>query len=86
MLNGKTILVTGGTGSFGHHFVDYVLAHYEPKKIIRTTNESIFIEKIEKSEINVKFGDIVEEIKFTKKLKFKNLEYYFNDLEKIMFQ
>ena len=34
MLNGKTILITGGTGSFGHHFVDYVLAHYEPKKII----------------------------------------------------
>ena len=34
MLNGKTILVTGGTGSFGHHFVDYVLAHYQPKKII----------------------------------------------------
>lgn len=34
MLNNKTILVTGGTGSFGHHFVDYVLAHYKPKKII----------------------------------------------------
>ena len=34
MLNNKTILVTGGTGSFGHHFVDYVLQHYEPKKII----------------------------------------------------
>lgn len=34
MLNNKTILVTGGTGSFGHHFVDYVLAHYQPKKII----------------------------------------------------
>ena len=34
MLNNKTILVTGGTGSFGHHFVDYVLAHYTPKKII----------------------------------------------------
>ena len=34
MLNGKTILVTGGTGSFGHHFVDYVLAHYKPKKLI----------------------------------------------------
>ncbi len=34
MLNNKTILVTGGTGSFGHHFVDYVLAHYSPKKII----------------------------------------------------
>ena len=34
MLNGKTILVTGGTGSFGHHFVEYVLQHYDPKKII----------------------------------------------------
>ena len=34
MLNNKTILITGGTGSFGHHFVDYVLANYQPKKII----------------------------------------------------
>lgn len=34
MLNNKSILVTGGTGSFGHHFVDYVLANYKPKKII----------------------------------------------------
>ncbi len=34
MLNGKSILITGGTGSFGHHFVDYVLTHYTPKKII----------------------------------------------------
>lgn len=34
MLNNKTILITGGTGSFGHHFVDYVLNHYKPKKII----------------------------------------------------
>lgn len=34
MLNNKTILITGGTGSFGHHFVDYVLAHYQPKNII----------------------------------------------------
>ncbi len=34
MLNNKTILITGGTGSFGHHFVDYVLQHFRPKKII----------------------------------------------------
>mgnify|MGYP001026660159 FL=1 len=34
MLNGKVILITGGTGSFGHHFVDYALQHYDPKKII----------------------------------------------------
>ncbi|MFA9376886.1 MAG: UDP-N-acetylglucosamine 4,6-dehydratase (inverting) [Lachnotalea sp.] len=34
MLNNKTILITGGTGSFGNHFVEYVLKHYQPKKII----------------------------------------------------
>ena len=34
MLNNKTILITGGTGSFGHHFVDYILNKYSPKKII----------------------------------------------------
>lgn len=34
MLNNKTILITGGTGSFGNHFTEYVLAHYKPKKII----------------------------------------------------
>ncbi len=34
MLDNKTILITGGTGSFGHHFVEYVLKRYKPKKII----------------------------------------------------
>lgn len=34
MLTDKTILITGGTGSFGHHFVEYVLKNYKPKKII----------------------------------------------------
>lgn len=34
MLNNKTILITGGTGSFGHQFVNYVLKNYKPKKVI----------------------------------------------------
>lgn len=34
MLNNKTILVTGGTGSFGKCFTKYVLNNYNPKKII----------------------------------------------------
>ncbi|MEY8333929.1 UDP-N-acetylglucosamine 4,6-dehydratase (inverting) [Lachnospiraceae bacterium 47-T17] len=34
MLDGKTILVTGGTGSFGKCFLKYVLSNYHPKKII----------------------------------------------------
>lgn len=35
MLNGKTILITGGSGSFGKAFADYLLnVHHEVKKVI----------------------------------------------------
>jgi UDP-N-acetylglucosamine 4,6-dehydratase (inverting) len=34
MLKDKTILVTGGTGSFGHKFIPMTLEKYNPKKII----------------------------------------------------
>lgn len=34
MLNDKSILITGGTGSFGNHFVNYIFKHYKPKKVI----------------------------------------------------
>jgi UDP-N-acetylglucosamine 4,6-dehydratase len=34
MLNNKTILITGGTGSFGKKFVSMVLDQYSPKKLI----------------------------------------------------
>ena len=34
MLNDKTILITGGTGSFGQKFTKRILSEYKPKKII----------------------------------------------------
>jgi UDP-N-acetylglucosamine 4,6-dehydratase len=34
MLSNSTILITGGTGSFGNSFVPMTLAKYKPKKII----------------------------------------------------
>jgi UDP-N-acetylglucosamine 4,6-dehydratase len=34
MFSNSTILVTGGTGSFGHKFVEMTLERYNPKKII----------------------------------------------------
>jgi UDP-N-acetylglucosamine 4,6-dehydratase (inverting) len=34
LLDNKTILITGGTGSFGRCFTEYVLKNYNPKKII----------------------------------------------------
>jgi len=34
MFNGKSILITGGTGSFGKQFVKTVLSRYQPQKVI----------------------------------------------------
>ena len=34
MFNGKSILITGGTGSFGKKFVARLLADFQPKKIV----------------------------------------------------
>lgn len=34
MLNDKTILITGGTGSFGKKFLEMIFDRYEPKKVI----------------------------------------------------
>lgn len=33
-LDGKTVLITGGTGSFGHQFVKTVIEEFKPKKLI----------------------------------------------------
>ena len=34
MLNDKSILITGGTGSFGHSFVPMTLAKYKPRRLV----------------------------------------------------
>ena len=34
MLTGKSILVTGGTGSFGHSFIPMTLEKYNPKRLV----------------------------------------------------
>ena len=34
MYNNKTILITGGTGSFGQSFIEYILNNFKPNKII----------------------------------------------------
>ena len=36
MLNNKSILITGGTGSFGKAFTKYVLENYNPAEAIKT--------------------------------------------------
>lgn len=39
--DGKTILVTGGTGSFGKRFIRNLLAHHKPKKVIVLSRDEL---------------------------------------------
>ena len=32
--NNKSVLITGGTGSFGQHFVKKILKDFSPRKVI----------------------------------------------------
>ena len=41
MFDTKTILITGGTGSFGHQFVKMTLNRYNPKKLIVFSRDEI---------------------------------------------
>ena len=34
MFDNKIVLITGGTGSFGKKFCEYLLNNYKPKKLI----------------------------------------------------
>ncbi len=64
MLDEKTILVTGGTGSFGQKFVETVLKRYRPRKIIIYSRDEYkqyqMLQKFSKFEKILRFfiGDI----------------------------
>ena len=78
MLNNKTILITGGTGSFGHACVNYLLKNYKCKKIIifsRDEMKQYNMEKLYRSNKNLRFfiGDVRDLERL--KLAFKGVDY-----------
>ena len=58
MLKNSTILITGGTGSFGNAFVPMTLSKYKPKKIIVYSRD-----EMKQWEMSKKFQD-VESVRF----------------------
>jgi len=52
MFNGKNILITGGTGSFGKQFVRTILKNYKPNKIIIYSRD-----ELKQFEMAQKFND-----------------------------
>ena len=41
MFDGKNILITGGTGTFGKQFVKFVAEKYKPNKIIIFSRDGV---------------------------------------------
>ena len=66
MLNNKSILVTGGTGSFGKKFIETILVNYNPKKVIIFSRDELKqfemqqLNKFKKSGVEMRYfiGDV----------------------------
>ncbi|APF24040.1 UDP-N-acetylglucosamine 4,6-dehydratase (inverting) [Clostridium butyricum] len=63
MLDNKTILITGGTGSFGKKFTERILEEYNPKKIIIYSRDE-FKQDIMSKSFKVKYQEKSKKIRF----------------------
>lgn len=66
MLNGKNIVVTGGTGSFGKKFLQMVFQYYCPNKVViysrdeykQSVMETEFADTVDMSKVRFFIGDV----------------------------
>ncbi len=66
MLNNKTILITGGTGSFGKKFLEMIFERYEPKKVIiysrdefkQSVMQNEYKDKVDMGRVRFFIGDV----------------------------
>lgn len=66
MLNNKTILITGGTGSFGKKFLEMIFDRYNPKKVIiysrdeykQSVMKSDYQNKVDMRKVRFFIGDV----------------------------
>lgn len=65
MFDGKTILITGGTGSFGHKYTQTLISRYKPKKIIIYSRDELkqyeMQQKFDHSCMRYFIGDVRDE-------------------------
>ena len=66
MLNGKNILITGGTGSFGKKFLEMVFQRFNPNKVIiysrdefkQSVMKTEYADKVDMSKVRFFIGDV----------------------------
>lgn len=64
-INGSSILVTGGTGSFGKAFIKYVLENYSPKRLVVYSRDELkqfeMAQTIDAPNLRYFLGDVRDE-------------------------
>lgn len=81
MLNNKTILITGGTGSFGKKFLEMIFAKYNPKKVIiysrdefkQSVMKTEYTNKVDMSKVRFFIGDVRDKERL--KRAFRGVDY-----------
>ena len=73
MFSNSSILITGGTGSFGHAFVSTVLTRYNPRRVIVYSRDEMKqweMSKLYESEQRVRFfiGDVRDKERLSRAL------------------
>lgn len=63
MLNDKSILITGGTGSFGKDFTKNILNNYDVKRIVIFSRDE-FKQDLFKKELSLMFPDKIHKVRF----------------------
>lgn len=63
MLDNKSILITGGTGSFGKHFTKMLLENYDPARIIIYSRDE-FKQDLMKKELTHDYPDKISKMRF----------------------
>lgn len=66
MFNNKTILITGGTGSFGKKFLEMIFKNYQPRKVIvysrdeykQSVMQTEYRDKVDMSKVRFFIGDV----------------------------
>jgi|SRR6267378_1955036 len=56
MFNGKSVLITGGTGSFGKQFVRTIVRRYEPKRVVVYSRDELKQFEMAQEFPNSKYG------------------------------
>lgn len=63
MINDKSILITGGTGSFGKSFIETTLKNYTPKRIIVYSRDE-FKQDVLRKQLTTLFPDKIKCVRF----------------------